>query len=331
MVLSAGSRLGPYEIEAAIGAGGMGEVYRARDTRLDRNVAIKVLPPGAADDPGRRARIEREAKAIAALNDPHICTLYDVGDHDGSTFLVMELLQAKRSPPGSTGADAPRAGAGRGHRHRRRPGHRPPARRDPPRPQAGNVMLTASSAARQGSPQAKLLDFGLARLTHDAEGAVVGESRLGVHARRAAHAPGHDRGHAAVHGPGAVGGAGRRRADGPVALGAILYEMVTGRRAFEGKSDAGLVAAILDHEPAPIASLQPHAPPAARATGAAVPGEVARCPPGHGARRGHQLALDNASRPAPGARRPSAVRRLTLRPVFVLAAVLLWRSPSSSG
>jgi serine/threonine protein kinase len=95
MVLSSGSRLGPYEIQAAIGAGGMGEVYRARDTRLDRTVAIKVLQPDAGADPGRRARIEREAKAIAALNDPHICTLYDVGEHDGSTFLVMELLQGE--------------------------------------------------------------------------------------------------------------------------------------------------------------------------------------------------------------------------------------------
>src|SRR5512135_2210779 len=92
MPLSSGARLGPYEILTAIGAGGMGEVYKARDTRLDRSVAIKVLPPQFSADPERRARFEREAKTIAGLNHPHICVLYDVGEADGSTFLVMEHL-----------------------------------------------------------------------------------------------------------------------------------------------------------------------------------------------------------------------------------------------
>ncbi len=90
MSLAAGTRLGPYEIQSAIGAGGMGEVYKARDTRLDRSVAVKILPPAVADDPGRRARFEREAKIVAGLNHSHICSLYDVGDHDGAMFLVME-------------------------------------------------------------------------------------------------------------------------------------------------------------------------------------------------------------------------------------------------
>src|SRR5512135_1406851 len=92
MSLSAGARLGPYEILSAIGAGGMGEVYKARDTRLDRSVAIKVLPPEVSADSARRARFEREAKTIAGLNHPNICTLHDIGEADGTTYLVMELL-----------------------------------------------------------------------------------------------------------------------------------------------------------------------------------------------------------------------------------------------
>ena len=99
MPLSNGTRLGPYEIQAAIGAGGMGEVYKARDSRLDRTVAIKVLPTELSADAERRARFEREARAVAALSHPHICTLHDVGTHDGTTYLVMEYL------PGQTLAD----------------------------------------------------------------------------------------------------------------------------------------------------------------------------------------------------------------------------------
>ena len=92
---SPGSRLGPYELAGLLGAGGMGEVYRGRDTRLDRAVAIKRLPPALASDPEARSRLEREARAIAALNDPHICTLYDVGHDDQSDYLVMELVEGE--------------------------------------------------------------------------------------------------------------------------------------------------------------------------------------------------------------------------------------------
>src|SRR5262249_13058304 len=95
MALDAGVRLGPYEIVAAIGAGGMGEVYRARDTRLDRTVAIKVLPPSLAADPQLRERFDREARAISSLNHPHICTLYDGGHQDGTDFLVLEYLEGE--------------------------------------------------------------------------------------------------------------------------------------------------------------------------------------------------------------------------------------------
>src|SRR5260370_14917572 len=92
MTLVPGAKLGPYQISAALGAGGMGEVYRARDTRLGRDVAIKVLPSHLSSNPDLKARFEREAKAISALNHPHICHLYDVGSQDGTDYLVMELL-----------------------------------------------------------------------------------------------------------------------------------------------------------------------------------------------------------------------------------------------
>src|SRR5574341_255866 len=95
MTLTAGVRLGPYEILAPIGAGGMGEVYRARDTRLDRTVAVKVLPAHVAGRPEVRQRFEREARAVSSLNHPHICTLYDIGQQDGIDFLVMEYLEGE--------------------------------------------------------------------------------------------------------------------------------------------------------------------------------------------------------------------------------------------
>jgi serine/threonine protein kinase len=104
MALSSGSRLGPYQIVGLLGSGGMGDVYRARDTRLDRDVAVKTVSADVSGDPERRTRFEREAKAIAALTHPHICTLHDVGNHEGTEFLVMELLGVR--PPAWTKAEA---------------------------------------------------------------------------------------------------------------------------------------------------------------------------------------------------------------------------------
>ena len=167
-----GDRLGPYEVLAKLGEGGMGEVCKARDTRLDRTVAITILPPAAADHE-RRARFEREAKAVAGLNHPHICTVHDVGDYGGSMFLVMDHIageplaaRLRRGPlppahalaVATDIADALAAAHHEGIVHRAL--------------KPGNVMLGKAGTARQGSPQAKLLDFGLAKLK--APGPVVG-------------------------------------------------------------------------------------------------------------------------------------------------------------
>src|SRR6202163_1213369 len=157
MALTSGTRLGPHEILSAIGAGGMGEVYRARDTRLDRNVAIKVLPTHLADRPELRERFEREARTIASLNHPHICTLHDIGHQDGIDFLVMEYLEggtlAQRLLKGPLPLEqvfqyAIEIADALDKAHRKGVTHRDL--------KPGNIMLTKSGA--------KLLDFGLAKL-----------------------------------------------------------------------------------------------------------------------------------------------------------------------
>ena len=157
MPLSPGTQLGPYEIVAPIGAGGMGEVYRARDTRLDRTVAIKVLPEHVAADPDLKQRFEREARAVGALNHPHICTLHDIGSQDGIDFLVMEYLEgdtlAQRLEKGALPLDqaltvAIEIADALDKAHRQGITHRDL--------KPGNSMLTKAGA--------KLLDFGLAKL-----------------------------------------------------------------------------------------------------------------------------------------------------------------------
>jgi len=160
-----GRKLGPYRIEAPIGAGGMGEVYHAKDTRLDRSVAIKVLPPQWTADPQWRARFEREARAVAALKHPNICTIYDVGHEDGIDFLVMELVEgeslAARLSRGSLPCDEAVARAieiasALDEAHRQGILHRDL--------KPGNVMLAKSGSGASRGAQAKLLDFGLARI-----------------------------------------------------------------------------------------------------------------------------------------------------------------------
>ena len=254
MPLSAGVRLGPYEITSPLGAGGMGEVYRARDTRLDRTVAVKVLPAHLAASPDRRQRFEREAKAISALSHPHICVLHDIGQHDGVDFLVMECLE------GETLADRLKKGAlpldqvlrygieiagalDMAHRHG-------VVHRDL---KPGNVMLTKSGA--------KLLDFGLAKLrAPDAPASAASELSGLATGEKPLTAEGSIVGTFQYMAPEQLEGKEPDARADLFAFGAMLYEMATGQRAFKGKSQASLIAAILASEPPPISSLQPLTP-----------------------------------------------------------------------
>jgi len=231
MSLASGARLGPYQILGPLGAGGMGEVYRARDTRLDRDVAIKTVSADVSGDPERRARFEREAKAIAALTHPHICTLYDVGNHEGIEFLVMELLGgetlATRLAKGPLEiaealacaiqiADALDAAHRAGIVHRDL--------------KPGNVMLTRSGSSKSGAPQAKLLDFGLAKLRSSEP--VVAE------ATRTAPVTAHGQvlGTLPYMAPEQLEGTPTDARADLFAFGAIVFEMVTGRRAYGAAS-----------------------------------------------------------------------------------------------
>ena len=211
MSLTTGTKLGPYEIVALIGAGGMGEVYKAKDTRLDRTVAIKVLPSHLADNPDLKQRFEREARAVSSLNHPHICTLHDIGEQDGTDFLVMEYIE------GETLADRLKKGAlpldqalryaieiadALDKAHRQGVVHRDL--------KPGNIMLTKSGA--------KLLDFGLAKLKAAAAWAGSLCSIRAPHRREAPHRERLHPRHVPVHGSGAARREGRRRADGHLCL-----------------------------------------------------------------------------------------------------------------
>src|SRR5580693_4387808 len=235
MPIETGRRLGPYEILTAIGAGGMGEVYKARDTRLDRSVAIKVLPTHLADRSELRERFEREAKTIASLNHPHICTLFDTGHQDDIEFLVMEYIEgetlAQRLQKGPLPlqqvlqyaieiADALDKAHRKGITHRDL--------------KPGNVMLTKSGT--------KLLDFGLAKLKQEFSPAIP-DSQLPTMK-------------SAITGEGTILGTLQYMAPEQVeakevdartdvfAFGAVVYEMATGKKAFEGKTSASVMAAI---------------------------------------------------------------------------------------
>jgi Tol biopolymer transport system component len=274
MALAAGMRLGPYEVLNAIGAGGMGEVYKARDTRLERTVAIKVLPANLAGDSEFRARFEREAKSISALNHPHICTLYDVGrarvsgtpasQDDEVAFLVLEYLE------GETLADRIRKGPlpveiaidlasqiadALDKAHRQGIVHRDlkPA----------NVFLVRAAGA-SGAPHCKLLDFGLAKVGPAGVGTL--ETKLATTPPPAQTAPltaqGTILGTFQYMSPEQIEGQDADARTDIWAFGCVLYEMLTGRRAFEGKSQASLIASILERQPAAIAELQPMTPPA---------------------------------------------------------------------
>ena len=248
MQLSRGARLGPYEILAPIGAGGMGEVWRARDTRLERDVAIKILPASFAGDPQLRMRFEREAKVISSLNHPHICTVHDVGHESGVHFLVMELIEGESLgdriakgplPPDQVMRFGAQIATALAAAHKRGIVHRDL--------KPGNVMITPSGA--------KLLDFGLAKATTD--GAVDGFSPTEA---RPLTAEGTIVGTFQYMAPEQLEGLGADARTDIFALGAVLYEMATGRRAFGGKTKTSVMAAIVSGEPQSISEVQPHVP-----------------------------------------------------------------------
>jgi serine/threonine protein kinase/tetratricopeptide (TPR) repeat protein len=247
--------LGRYEIAAFLGRGGMGEVYRAFDTRVARSVAIKVLPQGAAEQPERRQRFEREAKAVARLNHPHICALYDVGQQDGVEFIVMEYLDgetlAARLARGPLPLDealrhATALAQALARAHREGITHRDL--------KPSNVMLTEGGV--------KLLDFGLAKL-RDRDDPAVPRSTLDDQSTGAALSPeGTLVGTIAYMSPEQLEGRAVDARTDIYALGLIVYEMITGQRAFAKGSQAGLIAAILTEAPPPMTALQPRTPAA---------------------------------------------------------------------
>jgi eukaryotic-like serine/threonine-protein kinase len=257
MALTSGTKLGPYEIQSPLGAGGMGEVYRARDTRLDRTVAVKILPTHLSNNPEAKQRFEREARAISSLNHPNICTLHDVGHQDGIDFLVMEYLEGETLadrlaqgplPPEQVLRYGIEICEGLERAHKSGVVHRDL--------KPGNVILTKT--------RAKLMDFGLAKAM-----TVENPPSSGLTATLMSPAGDHPLtaqgtvvGTFQYMSPEQVEGKEADARGDIFALGAVLYEMATGKRAFTGKSQASIVAAILASDPQPISVIQPMAPPA---------------------------------------------------------------------
>jgi eukaryotic-like serine/threonine-protein kinase len=253
MPLAPGTKLGPYEIAAPLGAGGMGEVYRARDTRLGRDVAIKILPAQLSSDPVHKQRFEREAKTISGLNHPHICVLHDVGHQDGIDYLVMECVEgetlAKRLEKGPLPLDqvlkyGTQVADALDKAHRSGVVHRDL--------KPGNIMLTATGA--------KLLDFGLAKPA--ASPASVATLTAAATQTTPMTQEGTIVGTFQYMSPEQVEGKEVDARSDIFSFGAVLYEMLTGQRAFPGKSQLSVASAILEREPAPVTSTKPLTPPA---------------------------------------------------------------------
>ncbi len=268
MALASGTKLGPYEIQSPLGAGGMGEVYRALDTRLDRVVAIKVLASHLSSSPELKQRMEREARAISSLNHPNICQLYDIGSQDGTDFLVMEFLEGetlaeklrKGAPPlseiyktGITVAEALAFAHHSGIVHRDL--------------KPGNIMLTAGGA--------KLMDFGLAKPL-GAQTAATGSGAAPSFTAMPTAMPtlsgpsplsplttaGSIVGTIQYMSPEQIEGKEADARSDIFAFGAVLYEMVTGKRPFGGKSQISLASSILESDPQAISATKPLTPPA---------------------------------------------------------------------
>src|SRR5882672_10885401 len=261
MAIATGTRLGPYEIQAPLGAGGMGEVYRARDTRLGREVAVKVLPSAFASDPDRLRRFEHEARAAGQLNHPNILVIHDVGVHEGVPYLVSELLEGETLrermeggalPPRKAIDIALQIARGLAAAHERGLVHR-------------DLKPENLFVLRDG--RAKILDFGIAKLTRP-EGAAAGDGKTAAGAARSAPTatidtdPGLVMGTAGYMAPEQVRGQPADHRADIFAFGAILYEMLSGRRAFRGDTSAETMTAILREEPPEISREGRPLPPA---------------------------------------------------------------------
>jgi eukaryotic-like serine/threonine-protein kinase len=251
-MLTAGHKLGPYEILSSLGAGGMGEVYRARDTRLERDVAVKVLPANLSSDANLKQRLEREAKSVSKLAHPHICTLHDIGHDDGLDYLVMELVEGETLeqrlirgplPPDQTLRIASQIADALAKAHKLGITHRDL--------KPSNIMVTKSGA--------KLMDFGLAKQSGPAPLAQALTEMTVEQAKLTSE--GMLVGTFQYMAPEQLEGKDADARADIFALGEVIYEMATGKPAFAGKSRASLIAAILTADPPPITQLQPLAPP----------------------------------------------------------------------
>ena len=294
MALTSGTKLGPYEIQSPLGAGGMGEVYRAKDTRLDRTVAIKVLPSHLSSDPELKQRMEREARAISALQHAHICTLYDIGTQDGTNFLVMEYLEgqtlAERLEKGALPLDqvlkiGTEIAQALEKAHQQGIIHRDlkPA----------NIMLTKAGA--------KLMDFGLAKpelsIAPQAAGPFTPSTpTMNLASLTSAASPLTQKGLIVgtfqYMAPELLQGAEADARSDLFSFGCVLYEMITGRRAFEGKSQLSVFTAILEKDPEPIAASPTTGSADARPGGARLPCQRSGGSLSVRARRGDGPALD---------------------------------------
>jgi serine/threonine protein kinase/Tol biopolymer transport system component len=263
MALTSGTKLGPYEIQSPLGAGGMGEVYRARDTRLDRTVAVKVLASHLSSSPELKQRMEREGRAISSLNHPHICQLYDIGSQNGTDYLVMEFLE------GETLAERLRKGAiplaevfkiGIAVAEALAVAHRSGIVHRDLKP--GNIMLTAGGA--------KLMDFGLAKplglLAASGSGSAPSFTAAATMSGPSPLSPlttaGSIIGTIQYMSPEQIEGKEADARSDIFAFGAVLYEMAAGKRPFAGKSQISLASSILESEPEPVSVLKPNTPAA---------------------------------------------------------------------